>query len=132
MVGPAKILVVDDDPDTVVYLSSLLEDHGYLVEGASDADDALELLEHFAPDAMLLDVVMPGRSGMDLLVTIRSDERWAELPLAIVTGHDELLADQGRSYMSSHPGLRGPDAVVGKPIVRDQLLAMLTRMTQGS
>ena len=64
MVGD-KILVVDDDPDIVAYLSSFLEDNGYRVASASSASAALSRVEESPPDAILIDVLMPGRSGLD-------------------------------------------------------------------
>ena len=119
-----KILVVDDDPDIVTYLTSFLEDNGYVVDSANDASSAQAAIERFQPDAILIDVLMPGRSGLDLLVNIRSDTRWSNLPVVVVTGHDKILQDDCKSYFGLH-GVRGPDAVLGKPVDRATLLNML-------
>jgi two-component system response regulator VicR len=122
-----KILVVDDDLDIVVYLSSFLEDHDYELESAGDTNAALEALDAFEPDLVLVDVMLPGRSGLDLLVTIRKHLRWGEIPIVMVTGSDRVLADEFKSYLSSHDGIRGPDGVVPKPINQDALLALVRR-----
>ena len=119
-----KILVVDDDPDIVTYLTSFLEDNGYVVDSANDASSARTAIERFQPDAVLIDVLMPGRSGLDLLVNIRSDPRWRNLPVVVVTGHDKILQDDCQSYFGLH-GVRGPDGVLGKPVDRATLLNML-------
>lgn len=120
-----KILVVDDDPDVIDYLSSFLEDEGYEVEVACDERAALARLESFDPDAILIDVMLPGRSGLDLLVCLRRDPRWAGIPLVLVTGDDAVLQDECRSYLETHPDVKGPDEVLGKPMDRDRLLAVL-------
>ncbi len=120
-----KILVVDDDLDIVVYLSSFLEDHDYELASAGDNNAALKALHALEPDLVLVDVMLPGKSGLDLLVTIRKDPRWRELPIVMVTGSDKVLADDFKSYLSSHEGIRGPDGVVPKPIDQKALLSLV-------
>ena len=120
-----KILVVDDDLDIVVYLSSFLEDHDYELESAGDTAAALTALQAFEPDMVLVDVMLPGKSGLDLLVTLRKDARWREIPIIMVSGSDKVLADEFKSYLSSHAGIRGPDGVVPKPIDQQALLSLV-------
>ena len=122
-----KILVVDDDPDIVAYLSSFLEDNGYVVDSANDASSARTAIDRFEPDAVLIDVLMPGRSGLDLLVNIRNDPRWCNLPVLVITGHDKILQDDCQSYFGRH-GVRGPDGVLGKPVDRESLLSVLQQI----
>jgi len=123
-----KILVVDDDPDIVDYLSSFLEDNGYDVATAQDSATALSTVDRFRPDAILVDVLMPGRSGLDLLVTLRRDPRWCDIPLVVITGSDKILQDDCQSYLGAHDGVRGPDGVLGKPVDRNTLLAVLKHL----
>ena len=123
--GKARVLVVDDDRDTALYLSILLEDHGYEVRTAEDNAAALAALEDFEADLVILDVMMPGASGLALLVTLRSDPRWAELSVIVVTGNDSVLEDYGRSYLAVHEEMRGPDAVLGKPVDPEALLRLV-------
>jgi len=120
-----KVLVVDDDPDVVEYLSSFLEDNGYEVATANDSASAREAVARFRPNAVLLDVLMPGRSGLDLLVSLRTDPRWCDIPLVVITGNDKILEDDCQSDMGSHYGVKGPDGVLGKPVDRKTLLAVL-------
>jgi CheY-like chemotaxis protein len=120
-----RILVVDDDPDVIEYLSSFLEDEGYEVGAAIDERTALARVETFSPDAILIDVMLPGRSGLDLMVCLRRDPRWAGTPLVLVTGDDAVLKDDCQSYLESHQDVRGPDHVLGKPMDRDTLLSVL-------
>jgi two-component system OmpR family response regulator len=122
---PRKVLVVDDDPDVVDYLSSFLEDNGYDVGSASDSASALATLDRFLPDVVLIDVLLPGRSGLDLLVSIRQSQRWSTVSLVVVTGNDQILQDDCQSYLGAHEGVRGPDGVLGRPVDRGSLLAVL-------
>jgi DNA-binding response OmpR family regulator len=120
-----KVLVVDDDSDVTEYMASFLEDEGYEVEKAGDSEAALSVMGSFHPDAVLIDVMLPGRSGLDLLVSLRRSADWTDIPLILVTGDDAVLKDECRSYLESHRDVRGPDHVLGKPMDRDRLLAAL-------
>ena len=122
---PSRILVVDDDPDIVEYLSLLLEDHGYEVSSANRTSAALVALDEVEPDAVILDVIMPGRSGLDLLVTIRQHERWSSVPVVVLTGNDSIVQDNGRTYLRGHDLERGPDFVLAKPVDQEALIACL-------
>ncbi len=123
-----RILVVDDDPDVVVYLTSFLEDNGYEARGAGDSARAIAALDIFHPDAILLDVLMPGRSGLDLLVTLRRDPRWTDVCMVVITGLDQILQDDCQSYLGSQHGIRGPDALLAKPVDPQVLLRILRKL----
>ena len=120
-----RVLLVDDDPDVIDYLSSFLEDEGFEVQAAGDSETARARLDGFRPDAILIDVLLPGKSGLDLLVSLRRDPRWSGTPLVLVTGDDSVLKDDCRSYLESHQDVRGPDHVLGKPMDRDLILSVL-------
>lgn len=117
-----RILVVDDDPDIRVYLTLLLEDHGYVVESAGDTVTAFAAVDRFCPDLVLVDVLMPGRSGLDLVVSLRRDPRWKNLPLIVITGNDQVLQDDCKTYLGAHDGIRAPESVLGKPMDAGTLL----------
>ena len=121
--------MVDDDRDTALYLSVLLEDKGYEVRAAEDVPEALSQLEEFSADTVIMDVLMPGRSGLDLLVKLRSSPRWSNLMVIVVTGNDRVLEDYGKSYLSFNKGIRGPDAVLEKPVNQEELLRLLDTRT---
>jgi len=124
-----RILIVDDDPDIVDYLGIFLEDHGYEVSSANRSSSALTALEEAHPDAVILDVVLPGRSGLDLLITIRQHDRWSEVPVVVLTGNDSIVQDNGREYLRGHDLERGPDFVLAKPVDRDALIEILEKLT---
>ena len=120
-----RILLVEDDPDIVDYLSSFLEDEGFEVASATRCSTACELMDEFQPEVILIDALLPGKSGLDLLVCLRSDPKWSDLPMVVVTGNDQLLEDDCQSYLGAHQGVRGPDRVLGKPVDRSTLLELL-------
>lgn len=124
-----RILVVDDDQDVVEYLCTLLGDHGYEVRSASSSLAAIAILEAFPADLVIIDVLMPGRSGLDLLLKLRQDRRWSDSPVVVLTGSDAVLNDGGKTYLSPYPGIRGADAVLGKPVDPAALLAILEQLT---
>jgi chemosensory pili system protein ChpA (sensor histidine kinase/response regulator) len=79
------ILVIDDDTNTRVLLSLLLEQHGYHVSLAPDGEVGLALAETQQPDLILLDVAMPRRDGMDVYLDLRNDPRIADIPVLILS-----------------------------------------------
>jgi len=120
-----RVLIVDDDPDIVDYLSFFLEDEGYQVAAASRCSTARKMMDDFQPEIVLIDALLPGKSGLELLVSLRQDPKWSDLPLVVVTGNDKILEDDCQSYLGAHEGVRGPDGVLGKPVDRATLLAVL-------
>lgn len=124
----SRVLVVDDDPDIVEYLRMFLEDHGYDVSSANRSSSALTALEEVEPDAVILDVVLPGRSGLDLLVTIRQHERWSTVPIVVLTGNDSIVQDNGKTYLRGHDLERGPDCVLAKPVDQQALIRCLSKI----
>ena len=127
-VSEPRVLIVEDDPDIVDYLSFFLEDEGYTVTSASRCSTALGMMDEYRPDIVLIDALLPGKSGLEFLVTLRKNPTWSSLPLVVCTGNDKLLEDDCQSYLGAHEGVRGPDGVLGKPVDRDTLLAVLDNL----
>src|SRR5687767_7092630 len=86
-----RIMIVEDDADIQVALFDLLSREGYCVDIVNDAVAAITLLEDGAcPSMMLVDLVMPGIVGQELLEYLRDDVRLAAIPVAIVSGSPHL------------------------------------------
>ena len=83
-----KILIVDDEPQILEGLRRILhrKRDEWTLFFASSFNDALELLQKEELDAVLTDVNMPGRSGLDLLALIRSNELWEDIAVVVFTG----------------------------------------------
>jgi excisionase family DNA binding protein len=111
--GGPLVLVVDDDPRLREFMRVSLEMEGYSVREASSADEALEALEDQAPQLVLLDVVMPGVDGWQMLQ--RMQERHGSIPVIMFSGKvDEQSAADAEQ--------RGARAFVGKPFDPQQLI----------
>lgn len=81
----ARVLVVDDERHIARFLEFVLKKAGYEVAVAYDGEDALAQVERFAPDAVLLDLVMPKLSGLDVLQRLRANPLHKSLFIAILT-----------------------------------------------
>lgn len=114
----ATILVVDDAPPNVKLLRLILRDAGYRVLEAGSGPEALDILRREKPDAMVLDVRMPGMTGYEVCQAVRRDPAFATLPVIMVTA---LSLPEER--------IRGIEAgatdFISKPFSRKELLARL-------
>jgi two-component system cell cycle response regulator len=81
----ARILVADDDPSVLESLSGVLRDSGFEVAAADGRDSLFRELNGGTPDLLLLDVIMPGTDGVQLLQEIKSDSRWRDIPVLMVS-----------------------------------------------
>jgi two-component system, sensor histidine kinase ChiS len=109
------VLVVDDDELNRVLVERVLTTRGLEVETSPNGIAALAAIERRRPDVIVLDVVMPGMSGSDVLAQIKSSPTLAKIPVIMLThrsGDDDLIA----SYRS------GADYFITKPLVADELL----------
>jgi PAS domain S-box-containing protein len=85
-----KVLVVDDDPDVRLFLSSSLDALGYDVAVAADAERGLDVLETFGPDLVLVDFAMPGMNGAQMAEVVRATH--PDLPIVFASGYSETAA----------------------------------------
>ena len=83
------ILVVDDSRTMQRVLNEVLGRKGLMPAFAGTAREALELLERHTPDVILVDLVMPGMSGYDLLEELHADARWRHIPTVVVTARND-------------------------------------------
>ena len=81
----ARILVADDDKSVLDSLSGVLRDSGYDVAAADGRESLFAELQKLAPDLLLLDVIMPGTDGVQLLQELKSDQRWRDIPVLMVS-----------------------------------------------
>ena len=81
----SRILVADDDPSVLESVTWLLKENGYDVVPASGGESCLEQLDKRAPDLLLLDILMPDADGFTLLERIKSEERWRDLPVLMLS-----------------------------------------------
>ncbi len=80
-----RILVVDDEPDFAGIVQKNLEKEGFEVEVAYDGDEGLEKVQANPPDAIVLDVMMPGKDGYQVCSELKADDRYADIPIILLT-----------------------------------------------
>ena len=117
MAMPRRILVVDDDPSVRGLVTDVLRLDGYDVTTAEDGYAALRAIEVSRPDCMVLDVMMPGLNGHEVLAEVRANET-AHLPVVMLTA---LAADD--SQWQAWSG--GVDYFLAKPFEAEELLRWL-------
>ena len=111
------ILVVEDDPDLRLVHSEILSHEGYEVLTAADGVEALEVVEHEGPPAMiLLDLRMPRMNGWDLAERLRQRPGWRDIPVVVVAAHYRI-ADEAAAI--------GARAWLHKPVSIDHLLRVV-------
>jgi two-component system sensor histidine kinase/response regulator len=112
---PARILAVDDSPDNLFLVKTILEDEGYQLSFAEDGQAALAQIEQAPPDLILLDVMMPGISGYDVTRAVRANPTLPFIPILLITAHEKSNVAEGLDA--------GADDFVQKPVEIDELLA---------
>jgi len=117
-----KVLVVDDEPDMLLYLSAFLEDHGYEPRTAVDGFHAWEAMQEERPDLVILDLRMPRQTGLQLYRAMLASDPLKDIPVVFISGLTHF-----RFYGEDCAPLPEPAARLGKPIDHDELLGVLRR-----
>jgi CheY-like chemotaxis protein len=122
------ILVVDDEPDVVTYLTMVLQDAGFRVMSASDGNEALEKVKEQKPDFISLDLVMPNKSGIRFYHELRKHKEWSDIPVIIVTAHarDELGKGDLEEILQGKT-FSGPQVYLEKPVKAADFVRMVKR-----
>ncbi len=120
-----KLLVVDDDPHSRKLLDTLLRAEGFLVRHANNGIAALEAVATERPDAILLDLMMPGIDGFEVVRRLRADPESRSIRIVMVTALDDKAS---RARLTA----AGVDDAITKPVNRWLLKACLERLFPGS
>lgn len=116
-----SILVVDDEPDNFDVIETLLDDESYQIYYAPNGQQALDRLDSFQPDVILLDVMMPDLDGMEVCRQIRANPKWQALPIIMVTA---LTAKEDLAKCLAF----GADDFISKPVSGVELRARVQSM----
>ena len=110
-----RILVVDDSPDNLFLVQTILEEEGYEITLAENGRSALNEIEQSPPDLVLLDVMMPGMDGYEVTRRVRDNAKLPFIPILLITAHDHASVVEGLDT--------GADDFIRKPVQVDELLA---------
>jgi len=116
-----KVLIADDEPNIVVSLEFLMKQKGYVVKVVDNGQDALAAVGEFAPDLVLLDVMMPRLSGYELCQKVRENPAWSGIRII-------MLSAKGRDVEVTKGIAVGADAYVTKPFSTKDLLAKVAEL----
>ena len=140
---PKRVLVVDDDENTRRFLTVALEENGYEAVTAEDGDDGYKKIEECIPDLILLDVMMPKKTGFSLFKQLRRKEEYKDIPVIMLTGVAGVLEEddaqaEGDTFESPFDSLREglrrgiakmreegiikPEQFIDKPIDPEELI----------
>ena len=117
----ASILVVDDDPEIVTMLTTRLGHRGYKVSSAGDGHRALELARREKPDLVLLDVMMPGKSGWEVARALKQDPATQDVKIVMVSAIGE------KTNEITAP-IYGADAHIDKPFEFERLETIVSEL----
>jgi CheY-like chemotaxis protein len=118
------ILVIDDEPDTLTFFSSLLEDNGYYILTADNGEAGLQQLQKQIPDLITLDVTMPEMSGVEYYRKLRTNDEWKNIPIIMITG----VSDDFKKFISSRKSVPPPDGYLSKPVDPDEMLGLVSKI----
>jgi DNA-binding response OmpR family regulator len=111
-----EILIVDDEPNVVIPLQFLMEQHGYKVMIAEGGEDALDLVYRYKPDLVLLDIMLPGIDGYEVCEIIRLNPNFRNVKIIFLTV-------KGREVEIAKGMALGADAYITKPFSNAALVA---------
>ena len=119
-----KIVIADDEPNIVTALEFLLERAGYEVRTASNGDEALAAIAQDPPDLVLLDIMMPVKSGYEVCKRIRDEPQWQHVKVV-------MLSAKGRDAEVTKGLAMGADLYVTKPFSTRELLSQIRTLLGG-
>jgi two-component system phosphate regulon response regulator PhoB len=113
-----RVLVVDDEPDVLLLCRLNLQQRGHELLEASNGTTALELARERQPEVIVLDLMLPGMNGYEVLESLKQDQRTSDIPVLVLTAKS-LRADRERSH-----GL-GASGFLTKPFLPSELCEMV-------
>ncbi len=127
-----RILVVDDELDMRTFISTLLETSGYKPFVAENGEKGYALAKERKPDLIVLDIMMPKESGMNLYRRLRSDSELNSIPIVVVSGIAKKTFMHSQKIFNEYSGdtTTEPEAYLEKPPSAEELLHHVTLLTR--
>jgi len=122
---PKEILIVDDEPGVVVPIQFLMEQQGYIVMVAERGEDALDLIYHYKPDLVILDIMLPGIDGYEVCEIVRLNPNYRDVKIMFLTA-------KGREVDIAKGLALGADAYITKPFSNVSLVAKVKEIFEKS
>ena len=122
-----RVLIVDDEPDVVKYLSTALSVNGYDIAVTSNVSDGLRQVMEFAPDLICLDIMMPKESGISMYLRLKEEPATQNIPVIIISGVAPEAQFDFRSYVADET-VPPPERFLEKPVVVGVLLDTVEKL----
>ena len=124
------ILILDDEPHVVTYLSTLLEDNGYATESASNGIEGMEKIRANKPDLITLDITMPEQSGIRFYRDLRDNPGWTSIPVVVVTAVTGYGGDPEpfEQFLRTRKQIPPPEGFLSKPIDQQEFLDLVEKL----
>jgi CheY-like chemotaxis protein len=128
--GKKKILVVDDEPNVVIYLETLLQDSGYETIAASNGLEGMEKVKAEKPHLICLDITMPKESGIQFYRDLKADPALQAIPVVIVTAVTGYGGDPDglKKFLNAQRHMPPPEAFFHKPIDKSEFTAKIKQL----
>ena len=123
-----KILIVDDEPDVLIYLSEILKDNNYQPFSANNAELGLEVLKKIKPDIVCLDIMMPKESGISMYIKIKKSHVFKHVPILIISGIVQEEKFDFRAYVPDK-SIPPPDYYFEKPLDVGKFVEAVNKLT---
>ncbi len=118
-----KVLVVDDDPDVILFNKTVVEEYGYIPIIATNGEEGLEKVKAEKPDLVLLDVLMPRQSGLRLYSELKTNKSFKNVPIIMLSGIAKKTFLRSQKALTEFGGdqVPEPEIYLEKPVDADEL-----------
>jgi len=131
------VLVVDDDPEVIDYISAILEDHQMKTMSATNGKEAMKRVQETRPDIILLDLMMSKQSGLGFFNELKKNEEYKDIPVIVVSGASKVTGVDMKSFIYNKEiserkqkvmGIDAkPEAYDEKPVDPEKLIAEIQK-----
>jgi len=136
-----KILVIDDEPDALTFIETVLLDNGFEPLTTTSAVESLNIAKQKHPDLILLDLIMPDKSGITVFQELKTEPVLKDIPVIVVSGVSQVTGADFRDFSFKLPDPKGqsngevtyvrPEGFVEKPIDPSELLRVIEEVLRG-
>jgi len=124
------ILSVDDEDHVREFVSTVLEEHGYLPVLATNGEEAMDIIRQQKPDLIIMDILMPKQSGIRMYRELKTSESLRDIPVIIYSGIAKRTALRAQAAQAEFKGesVSEPDAYLEKPVTPKRLAATVKKV----
>ena len=124
-----RVLIVDDDPDIITFVVTVLEEYGYTPLIAKNGETGLAKTKDEKPDLVIMDILMPKQSGIKMYRELRGDESLKRIPVIVLSGIARRTFLRSQEALTEFGGesVPEPEAYIEKPVEPEELAEMIKK-----